>query len=99
MLTIRNPIEDVENAIPQLGTISDYENRKYINFQAWDNRIKTIVTKNIKKYGQSITESGIEGYFNPCIICVYSDDKLIEINEEKYKLIRCYVTSEKFVNR
>ena len=68
----------------------------YITNRQFDIRLKTIETKNIKKYGSSLTATSLSnGYFRDCIICIH-DDNLLEIDEDKYKEIRKRVTSEDF---
>ena len=96
-MKIIDPIEEIEKAIPELDQISDYNNRKFISYQSWDNRMKTIVTKNLNKYGRSLSFSSLGNYFNTCMICIHSSDKTIEFNEAKYKLIRQHVMTEEFV--
>ncbi len=92
-----NPIEEITNELPQLAEIKDTDsNREFVPFQNWDNRLKSISTKNLHKYKSAVTEASLESYFRPCIICIHSDYKLIEINKEKYKLIRKHVMSEKY---
>jgi len=96
---IINPIEEINKAIPELSTIPDYDNCKIISYVGWDNRMKTIETKNLKKYHKTSTWISMLSYFNPCIVCVYEDLKTIEINVAKYKLIRKYMMSEEFNNK
>lgn len=95
MKEICNPIEEVRTNIPELADIEDNEqNCKRVSYENWDNRLKTISTKNLRKYKSAVTISGLEVYFQPCIVCVHPDDREIEINLEKYRLIRRYVMSE-----
>ena len=97
MLKISNPIEKIKKALPHLKDIKNsYNNVKIISYQAWDNRLKTIETKNLNKYKKSLTWSSLQLYFNDCIICIHSSDKAIEINQDKYKLIKNYIMSDKF---
>jgi len=97
MLKISNPVEEIREVLPQLKDIKNtYKNVKIISYQAWDNRVKTIETKNLNKYKRSLSWSGIQAYFNDCIICVHSDSKVIEINQDKYKIIRDYMMSDEF---
>lgn len=91
---MNNPIEEILNDIPELKTIKDEDsNREFVSYKNWDNRLKSIATKNLRKYKSAVTAASLEDYFNPCIICIYSDET-IEINREKYTLIRKYVMSE-----
>lgn len=99
MLKIINPIEEVKKVIPKLDSISDYGNIKTISYNNWDNRMKTIETKNLKKYGRSLSWSSLSSYFHCCIIETNIDYQTINFNEAKYKLIREYVISEEFNNR
>ena len=69
--------------------------RQLVSVKNFDNRMKTIVTKTLKKYKTSLTWASLNRYFNDCILCIYGDD-LLEINEDKYKEIRKYVMSEEF---
>ena len=96
-MTIKNPVGDIKKVIPELEQIKNYNNTKTISQQAWENRIKTIATKNLKKFGKSLWWGSLHTYFLPCIQCSHSDNKTITINEEKYKLIRKYVMTEEFV--
>ena len=96
-MMILNPIEEITKELPQLAEIKDTDsNREFVPFQNWDNRLKSISTKNLHKYKSAVTGTSLEPYFRPCIICIHPDDKLIEINKEKYKLIRKHVMSEEY---
>mgnify|MGYP000850962079 FL=1 len=80
MLKISNPVEEIREALPQLKDIKDtYNNVKVISYQAWDNRIKTIETKNLKNYKRSLTWCSLQSYFHDCIICIHSSDKAVKI--------------------
>jgi hypothetical protein len=94
-MNIINPIEEIKTAIPQLDEITDRNNSIFVTNQEWNNRIKTIATKNYKKYNSGKYWISLMIYFNPCVICVH-DGKLREINKEKYLLIRKYLMSEEF---
>ncbi len=59
---------------------------KIISIENFNKRMKTIETKSIKKYGESITWVGLSHKFNSCIIEI--NDKTIIIDEDKYKKIR-----------
>jgi len=94
---IINPMEEIKNELPDLSEIKDTDtNREFVPYQNWNNRLKNISTKNLHKYKNAVTGTCLEPYFRPCIICIHSDDKLIEINKEKYKIIRKHVMSEKY---
>ena len=97
MIKITSQIEDIKIAIPELDQITNYNNLKTISYQSWDNRIKAIVTKNLNKYGKSLSWASLTTYFNPCIIELNSSYNTITFNEFKYKLIRQHVMSEEFV--
>jgi hypothetical protein len=95
MLKIINLIEEVKKAIPALEEIEDYGNTETISDQSWSSRMKTIETKNLKKYRKSTAWISLMMYFHSCVICV-EGGKLLTINKAKYKLIREYVMSEEF---
>ena len=69
--------------------------RQLVSIKNFDNRMKTIVTKTLKKHKASLTWASLSRYFYDCILCIHGDD-LLEINEDKYKEIRKYVMSEEF---
>jgi len=93
---IVNPIKEVLENIPELSEIKDTSlNKEFVSNKNWYNKLKIISTKNLKKYRQAATATSLNNYFNPCIICIH-DDKTLEINREKYTLIRDYVMSEKY---
>lgn len=102
MLKIINPTEEIKKVIPELEEIGNYGHTKTIAYTAWDNRLKTMETKNLNKYGRSISWCSLESYFNPCMLGTIkhykynSPYKTITINEPKYQLIRKYVMSEEF---
>ena len=92
---IINPVKEIEENIPELSEIKDTSlNREFVSYKNFHSRLKTISTKNLQKYKQAATSTSLNSYFNPCIITIHSDDELIEINKDKYKLIRQYVMSE-----
>lgn len=94
---MRNIIEEMESAIPELKDIKDTsENLELVPARNWDMRIKSIFTHNLKKYKQALTPSGLEYYFHPCIIMHHltGGETVIEINRKKYLLIRKYLMSE-----
>lgn len=94
-MDIRDPIEEIKQAIPQLNEPSRYNNLIYLSNQNWHNRLKSIETKNLKKYKRSSTATSMSIYFNPCIMESRDGDTVV-IDEEKYKLIRNYLMSEQF---
>lgn len=59
---------------------------KTVSIENFENRMKTIETKNIKKYGESLTWVSLYNLFNKCIIEV--DEKTITFDENEYKKIR-----------
>ena len=59
---------------------------KTIGITNWNNRLKSIETKNIKKYGESLTWTSLERHFNDCIIQI--TEGTIIFDEKKYKEIR-----------
>ena len=91
-------LDEIYNALPKLLKIKDTaKNTETIPANRWDSRIKSIFKSNLRKYGEATTPAGLEYWFHPCIIThhIISDKEvLIELNREKYLLIRKYVTSE-----
>jgi|GEM_PF-2638438 len=67
----------------------------FLTNQQFENRLKTIATKNLKKYGRTPTATSLSNfYFQECIICVHESDGdncLLEIDKNKYKEIRTHV--------
>lgn len=96
MLIIKDPIKIIEDAIPELQAIGNYGNTKTISYNLWDNRMKSIETKNLNKYKRSLSWVGLASYFKPCIIEYNGSYNTIKFNEAKYKLIRKYVMSDEF---
>ena len=95
MEDIKNPVEEIIKAIPQLSEPSRQKDLVYLSRQNWHNRLKTIETKNLKKYRRSKTASSMSSYFHPCII-EFRDEDTVVIDSKKYKLIRDHLMSEKF---
>lgn len=94
---IRNPIEEIKKAIPQLAEIPNNPNNlEYVSYSNFDSRLKRIETANLKKYRKSITWCSLGSYFNPCILEAETDNKIIVINKKKYKLITDYLKSDAF---
>jgi len=87
---------NITEQIPEIQSIGDWGNTKTISYKQWDNRMKSIETKNLNKYRRSLSWVSLMHYFNTCIIETNSSYKTIKFNEEKYKLIRKYVMGEKF---
>ena len=90
----RNPVKEIEEALPELNTISNYGNVEYLSRQSWHNRLKAISTKNLKTYKRCLCDYAL--YFYPCIISYASEDGAVAINIKKYKLIREYLLSSVF---
>ncbi len=59
---------------------------KTISIENFNNRMKSIETKNLKRYGTSLTWTSIANRFNDCIIA--TDENTITYDEERYKKIR-----------
>ncbi len=59
---------------------------KYVPKHWLYQRAKSIETKNLKKYGKSLTAGSICGRLEECITCIFED--IDEIDYEKYKEIR-----------
>lgn len=97
---MQNILNTLYNALPRLKEIKDTaENTELIPNKNWDARVKSIFKSNLKKYGKATTPAGLEMYFHPCIITTHlagNDTVLVEINREKYLLIRKYLMSEEF---
>ena len=91
-LTVKiiNPVEEINRAIPELSTITNYGNTEYLSSQNFDSRLKRIETNNLKVYGRSTSWVSMGTWFNPCIIEI-RDNKTLVINKEKYKLIAAYM--------
>lgn len=58
---------------------------KTISIKNFENRMKSLETKNIKKCGQSLTWCSLLNKFNKCIIEI--NENTIIFDEEKYKEI------------
>lgn len=96
---MQNILNTLYAAIPRLKEIENTsENTEMIPSKNWETRIKSIFTKNLKRYGKSTTPAGLEIYFHPCIIetQITENETLVLINREKYMLIRKYLISEEF---
>jgi len=97
---MQNILNTLYHTLPRLKEIKNTaENTELIPSKNWDARIKSIFTSNLKKYGKTTTSAVLEIYFHPCIIATHlidNDMVLVEINREKYLLIRKYLMSEEF---
>jgi len=80
--------------------IKKEENMKVVYWtkQQFNNRMKTIETKNLKKHRRSRAWFSLISNFNECILCIHVEDSgnIMEIDEDKYKEIRAFVMSEEF---
>lgn len=65
---------------------------KTISIKNFENRMKSLETRNIKKYGRSLTWCSLLNKFNKCIVEVEIDKNTITFDEEKYKEI--YINSK-----
>lgn len=59
---------------------------KEISIKNFENRMKTLETKNTKKHGHSLTWCSLLNNFNKCIVEI--SESTITFDEEKYKAIR-----------
>lgn len=59
-----------------------------VRYELYDNRMKTIETKNLKKTGESLTWVSLLSYFHCCILENYPDERILIINRDKYNEIR-----------
>ena len=84
----------IEENIPELKDI-DNSAVEYVYYNNWESRMKTIATKNLKKYHKTPGVSFIHSCLALCIICCHDD--YIEINRKKYELIRKYLMSKEFI--
>ena len=96
MLKLINPIEETKKAIPELEKICNYGNVKTVSDSAYRGRMKTIETKNLRKYHRSTSWVSLYAYFSPCVLELDPSYHTVTINEAKYQLIRKYVMSESF---
>lgn len=63
----------------------------YLTEKQWDNRIKTIATKRLRKFREALTATSMGRYFNiSCIVELQENlgGTIIVVNEEKYKEMR-----------
>lgn len=94
---IKSYSETISDNIPELQNINyrSQNSRTWLTLTQWKARLRSIENKNIKLYGRTITASSMESYFSECIY-EWEEGKFVLINEEAYKLIRVFLTSEKF---
>ena len=94
---IINCTEMIKESIPELQNINyrSENGRTWLTLTQWKARLRSIENKNIKLYGKSLTASSMGNYFHECIY-EWEDGQYVLINEEAYKLIRAFLTSEKF---
>lgn len=65
---------------------------KEISIQNFENRMKTLETKNLKKYGSSLTWTSLYNKFNSCIVEIR--EKTLVFDEQKYKEIKQNIEKE-----
>ena len=58
----------------------------HLTFEQWDNRIKTIATKRLRKFRRALTATSMSHYFNKAIIEI--QEGVIVVNEAEYKRLR-----------
>ena len=68
----------------------------YLSAQQWNNRLKTIETKNLRKYHKTPYWLSIGRTLSPCII-EFQDGETRVIDAEKYKELRAFCLSEEYV--
>jgi hypothetical protein len=97
---IKNLSEIIKESIPELEDINyrSENGRNWLSLQQWNARLRSIENRNIKLYGRTITASSMQNYFHECIY-EWEDNKYVLINEKAYKLIREFLTSQKFNTR
>lgn len=59
---------------------------KEVSITNFENRMKTLEVRNLKKYGQSLTWTSLYNKFNACIIEI--KEKTLIFDEQKYKEIK-----------
>ena len=59
----------------------------YLTDKQWDNRIKTIATKRLKKYNKALTATSMGHYFNISCIIELQENRIV-VDEKKYKDMR-----------
>lgn len=96
-MSIRNPIEEIRKALPELENTNG--NIKTISIDNWDSRIKRIQTQIRKKYKRYSGLPTYQAYLNPCVVeyeNTFTGCGIVKIDEAKYKLIRKYLLSDEF---
>lgn len=67
----------------------------YLSQQQWSNRLKTIETKNLKKYHRTPYWLSIGHTLKGCIIEIQDGETLV-VDEDKYKELRKFCMSEDY---
>ncbi len=65
---------------------------KEVSIKNFENRMKTLEIRNLKKYGHSLTWTSLLNKFNTCIIEIR--EKTIIFDEQKYKEIKQNIEKE-----
>lgn len=64
----------------------------YLTDKQWDNRIKTIATKRLRKFGKALTATSMGRYFNlKAIVEIQShgsSESVLVVDEDAYKELR-----------
>jgi len=62
----------------------------YLTEKQWDNRIKTIATKRLRKFRKALTATSMGWYFNKAVVEIQSGsrDTVLVVNEVIYKELR-----------
>jgi hypothetical protein len=63
-------------------------NIERVRAENFDNRLKTIETKNLKKTGSSLSWASLSNHFRPCILEILMPEKVLIVDKDKYKEIR-----------
>ena len=63
-------------------------NIERVRAENFDNRLKTIETKNLKKTGNSLSWVSLSNRFRPCILEILMPEKVLIVDKDKYKEIR-----------
>lgn len=75
------------------------DNVLYLSKQQWNNRIKSIETKNLRKYHRTPNWITISHNLSPCIIEIQlsnDDNSIFVIDAAKYKALRVLCMTESF---
>lgn len=94
---LKSPSEIIKESIPELKNINfnSDNGRNWLSLTQWNARLRGVEKTNIKKYGTTKSSSTLQQYFSECVY-MWEDGKYILINEDAYKLIRKFLTSDKF---